>query len=322
VRLRLRRLAIRLRRHWLLAAGLAAVAGLVVAVRPAEVAAVLAEADPAVLALMLPCVLLLYVVHGAAWWVALRGLGAPVGLRRAIGVTYITQAFVFLPGGDLWRVPVVKDGGGEDVEAAVVAGSVVFDDLVYLFVMTFAMVPAVARAPALALPLAVLLAPQLAIFTILLWPRLYDHLAARVVRLGPARRFEPQLRVLGSSFRRLVTVRTLVPVVLLDLVCVALAVGLFGLALLAVHARGAGVQQVAFTYALGQVSAGLTVVPAALGAYESMMTGLMAVQGVAPAAAAVAALVYRAFNDVLMALLGLAGAVVARRARSGGLSAG
>jgi uncharacterized membrane protein YbhN (UPF0104 family) len=319
VLLRLRDLGHRLRRHWLLAAGLLAVAGLVVAVRPSEVAAVLTKADPAVLALMLPCVLLLYVFHGAAWWVALRGVGAPVGLRRAIAVTYITQAFVFLPGGDLWRVPVVKDGSGEEVEAAVVAGSVVFDDLVYLFLMTFAMVPALWRSPLLALPLAVLLAPQLAIFTILLWPRLYDRLAGRVVRVGPARRFEPQLLVLGSSFRRLVTVRTLVPVALLDLVCVALAVGLFGLALLAVHAGAPGVQQVAFTYALGQVSSGLTVVPAALGAYESMMTGLMAVQGVAPAAAAVAALLYRAFNDVLMALLGLGVAVVARRP---GVSAG
>jgi uncharacterized protein (TIRG00374 family) len=313
----LRDFASRLRRHWLVAVGLGAVAGLIVAVEPSKVARVLTGADPVALALMLPCVLLLYVVHGAAWWVALRGVGAPITFRRAIAVTYISQAFVFLPGGDLWRVPVVKDESAALVEAGAIAGTVVFDDLVFLFVLTFAMVPAVWRTPLLMLPLLALLLPQVAIFAILLWPRLYEWLSARVGRVGPARRFEPQLQMLGSSFRRLVTVRTIVPVVLLDLVCVALAVALFGLALIAAHAGGVGPQQVAFTYALGQVSAGLTVLPAALGAYEGMMTGLMAVQGVAPAAAAVAALLYRAFNDVLMALIGLAVAVTSERLRHG-----
>jgi uncharacterized membrane protein YbhN (UPF0104 family) len=272
-------------------------------------------ADPAALALMLPCVLLLYLFHGMAWWRALRGIDAQIGLRRAIEVTYISQAFVFLPGGDLWRVPVIRAGSGDVVETGAVAGTVVFDDLVFLLVLTFAMVPAVGRAPLLAVPLAVLLVPQVGIFGILLWPALYEWLATRVGSVGPLRRFDAQLQVLGPSFRRLVTVRTLVPVVALDLVCSALAIALFWLALGAVHAAGLGLQQVAFTYALGQVSAGLTVLPAALGAYEGMMTGLVAVQGVAPAAAALAALLYRAFNDVLMAVIGLAVSVVSERRR-------
>lgn len=310
-----RQVASRLRQHWLLVLGLVAVAALIVAVRPSDVARVVVDADPAVLALMLPCVLLLYMVHGAAWWVALKGVGAPVGLRRAIAVTFISQAFVFLPGGDLWRVPVVKDESGDLVEAGAIAGTVVFDDLVFLLVLTFGMVPAVGGAPLMALPLLALLLPQVVIFTILLWPRLYRYLASRVGRLGPARRFEPQLQLLGSSFRRLVTVRTLVPIVALDLAGAALSVSLFGLGLRAVHAGGVSAQQVAFTYALGQVSSGLAVVPAALGAYEGMMTGLMAAQGVAPAAAAVAALLYRAFNDVLMALIGLLVALASARAR-------
>src|SRR3984893_17012573 len=255
----------RIRRHWMVGVGLAAVAGLIVAVDPSNVARALAGADPVALALMLPCVLLLYLFHGLAWWRALRGIEAPVGVLRATEVTYISQAFVFLPGGDLWRVPVIKAGSGDLVETGAIAGTVVFDDLVFLFVLTFAMVPAVGRAPVLAVPLGVLLLPQVAIFGILLWP--------------------------------------------------ALAIGLFWLALRAVHASGLGLQQVAFTYALGQVSAGLTVLPAALGAYEGMMTGLIAVQGGAPAAAALAALLYRAFNDVLMAVIGLALSGLSERSR-------
>jgi hypothetical protein len=135
----------RLRRHWLVAVGLIAVGGLIVAVQPSNVGRVLEEADPAPLALMLPCVLLLYLFHGMAWWRALRGIDAPIGLRRAIEVTYISQAFVFLPGGDLWRVPVIKAESGDRVETGAVAGTVVFDDLVFFFVLTFAMVPAATR---------------------------------------------------------------------------------------------------------------------------------------------------------------------------------
>ncbi|MDQ6877312.1 MAG: hypothetical protein M3082_06370 [Candidatus Dormibacteraeota bacterium] len=43
------------------------------------------------------------------------------------------------------------------------------------------------------------------------------------------------------------------------------------------------------------------------------MTGFMAAQGVGLAAAAAAALIYRAVNDVLMALLGLILALVTNR---------
>jgi uncharacterized membrane protein YbhN (UPF0104 family) len=312
VRYVLRRLGGELRRHWVVAVGLLAVVTLLLAVQPARVAAVLTAADPVALALMLPCVLALYVVHGMAWWVALRGVGAPVTLRRAIGVTYISQAFVYLPGGDLWRVPVVSAESAGRVEAGAIAGTVIFDDLVFLFVLTFAMAPAAWATRVLLAPLGALLVPQLAIFAILLWARLYALLAGAVSRLGPARRFAPQLDLMGHSFRRLVTVRTAVPIVLLDAVAALLAIALFGLALRAVHAAAVGPSRVAFTYAFGQVGSGLTVLPAALGVYEGMMTGLMALQGVAPAAAAVAALLYRVFNDVLMAVVGLAVAVVSR----------
>jgi uncharacterized membrane protein YbhN (UPF0104 family) len=92
-------------------------------------------------------------------------------------------------------------------------------------------------------------------------------------------------------------------------------VTLYWLALTAVHARGIGLDQVAFTYATGQVLSGLTVLPGALGAYEGMMTGMIAVQGVALAAAAAAALLYRAVNDVLMALVGLSVALLSDRQR-------
>lgn len=308
-----RRLLTGLRDHWVVSVGLVAVAALVIAVDPAKLGRDLAAADGRAILLMLPVVLLLYLFHGVAWWIALRGARAPVGLRQAIRVSFISQAFDILPGGDLWRVAIAKAENGEPLDAGVVVATVVFDNLVYFFVLTFAMVPDVLLSPMLAVPLGIALAPQLAIFLILLWPRLYEFLAGPVGRIRLFKRFQPQLELLGPAFRQLVTARTVVPIVIVDAICAALAIGLFGLAVGAVHASGFGVRQVAFTYAGGQVLAGLTVLPAALGTYEGMMTGMMAVQGVAPAAAAAAAFIYRAINDVLMAVLGLGVAFVFER---------
>jgi uncharacterized membrane protein YbhN (UPF0104 family) len=304
--MKLHRLLAAVRDHWVVFVGLVAVAALIIAVDPAKVGRAVAGADLRAIAAMLPVVLLLYFFHGVAWSIALRGIGAPVGRRQAVRVTFISQAFVVLPGGDLWRVPIVRSESGEHLNAGAIAATVVFDNLVYFFVLTFAMVPAAVVSPVVRVPLAIALAPQLSIFVILLWPALYNRLAGWTGRQGLFRRFEPQLLVLGPSFQRLVRPRTLVPVVMVDLVCAVLANGLFGLGVYAVHATGVSVQQIAFTYATGQILSGLAVVPAALGAYEGMMTGMMAIQGVAPAAAAAAALLYRLVNDVLMALLGLA----------------
>lgn len=308
-----RRLLDILRDNWVVLAGILAIAALVIAVDPAKLGRALVDADARFVLLMVPTALLLYLLHGVAWWFALRGVRAPVGIRQAIVVSFISQAFVFLPGGDLWRVPIVKPEHGRHRDAGTIAATVVFDNLVYFFVLTFAMVPAVLRMPPLAAPLGIALLPQLTIFLILLWPRLYDFLAGHVGRTRLFKRFQPQLLLLGPAFRQLVTPRTIIPIVIVDAGCAVLATGLFGLAVTAVHASGVGFEHVAFTYASGQVLAGLTVVPGALGAYEGMMTGMMAVQGVAPAAAAAAAFIYRAVNDVFMAVVGLGVALVFER---------
>ncbi len=302
-----------LRDNWIVAVGLMAVVALVVAVDPVKLGRDLANAELAVVLLMLPTVIVLYLLHGVAWWIALHGIRAPVGIRQAITITFISQAFVFLPGGDLWRVPIVRSEGGQELGPGQLTATVVFDNLVYFFVLTFAMVPAAVRIPAFAVPLGLALLPQLAILGILLSPRLYRFLVDRLMRIRFLRRFEPELLLLGPAFQQLMTARTLIPIVAVDVGCAALATGLFALSVTSVHAAGFSLQQIAFTYSSGQVLAGLTSVPAALGLYEGMMTGFMAAQGVAPAVAAAAAFIYRGINDVLMAIVGLAIAFVFER---------
>ncbi|HUZ88557.1 MAG TPA: lysylphosphatidylglycerol synthase transmembrane domain-containing protein [Candidatus Acidoferrales bacterium] len=299
-----------LAKHWVALIGLAAVAALVISVDPSKVEYSLRRADMGEVALMLPVVVALYALHGVAWSIALRGLRLPIGVRRAIKVTLISQAFDLVPGGDLWRVPILKAESGSALEAGVLTAAVVFDDLVYFLVLTLGMVPAAVEVPWFRAALGAALLPQAAIFAILLWPGLYERLAQVVGSIRLFRRFQVQIDLLGPAFRRLVRARTVIPIVLVDALCAGLAIALFGLALAAVHATGASPERVSFTYASGQVLTGLTVLPGALGLYEGMMTGMMAVQGVAVAAAAAAALIYRLINDVLMAILGLGVALV------------
>jgi uncharacterized membrane protein YbhN (UPF0104 family) len=298
------------RGHWVTIVGVAAVAGLVVAVNPGKVALALSHASPLLLVAMLPVVLFLYCIRAVTWFVVVRAAGQPVGFGQAIRITFISQMFVFLPGGDLWKVPLVRLENGDRVDTGVLTGTVVFDDLIYLFVLTFAMVPLVIGTPLLSIPLGVALLPQLVIFAILLSPSVYGALASRVGNLRPFRRFRSELEVLGPSFRGLVRIPTTLTVIALDALAASLSISLFALALASVHGTGSDLLHVAFTYSASQVVTNLTVIPGALGAYEGMMTGAMALQGVAPAAAATGALLYRIGNDVLMALIGLAVALV------------
>ncbi|MHB8536969.1 MAG: lysylphosphatidylglycerol synthase domain-containing protein [Candidatus Dormibacteria bacterium] len=157
------------------------------------------------------------------------------------------------------------------------------------------------------------------IFAILLSPAVYRALSARVGNLRPFRRFRPELELLGPSFRSLVRVRTVLLVMALDVIAASLAIALFALALASVHATGSDLSHVAFTYSASQVVTNLTVIPGALGAYEGMMTGAMALEGVAPAAAATGTLLYRIANDVVMALIGVAIVLVYDRDRLGAI---
>ena len=187
-----RRLGESLRDHWVVLLGLLAVAALIIAVNPAKVGRAVAGADGRIVLLMAVVAVLLYVVHGVAWRIVLRGARAQVGWREAVRVVVISQAFDFLPGGDLWRIPIVNADDGGPLDAGMLAATVVFDDLMYYLVLTLFMIPAAVRIPPLRIALAIALLPQVLIFAILLWPRLNGWLVVQVIRIGPIRRVERQ----------------------------------------------------------------------------------------------------------------------------------
>ncbi|HLH67974.1 MAG TPA: lysylphosphatidylglycerol synthase transmembrane domain-containing protein [Candidatus Dormibacteraeota bacterium] len=302
-----------LRRNWLLLLGLAALSGLVIAVGPGRLGAALAHADRRVLVAMLPCVLAVYVLRALAWRVTLGRLGLNLSRRRTIRIMVAGQALIFLPGGDLWRVPVfvraeeVRDRGGE------LAASIVFEDLVFLALFSLAPLPLLAQAPAFTPVLLAALLGQALVWVLLSWPRAYSVAVRAATVVRPLARVSTQLGQLGPTFRHLARGEVLVRVVPADAVAVTLSFVLFALALRALHVTSVAFVKAAFVLALGQMVAGLSMLPAGLGANEAALTGLLVLTGVSPATGAAAALLYRGFSDVLMAALGLVSGLGLRR---------
>jgi uncharacterized membrane protein YbhN (UPF0104 family) len=277
----------------------------VIAVGPARLAAILSRADPVPLALMLPCVVALYCVRALAWRVALRRLGMDMGRWRAVRIVFAGEALIFLPGGDLWRTAVVSKAEGLHDHRGAIAASIVFDDIVFMGLFSLALVPALARARYLAPVVALVLGGELATWGLLLWSRGYTFMVRVASALPPLHRIADDLAELGPTFRRLASAGTLLRVGGLDALAAIMTFALFGLALAAVRTTGVRMDESAFVLAVAQILGGLTMVPAGLGAYEALLTGLLATVGVAPAAGAAAALLYRGFSDVLVGGLGL-----------------
>ena len=184
-----------------------------------------------------------------------------------------------------------------------------FDDLLYFFVLTLIMGVTMGRSLLLVIGFLALLVPQCIVFGILLSRRVFTLLSEAVLRWHRMDRLAPYVRSIGPTFRMLARPRIIVEVLAIDAVAALCAVLLFYLGLAAVHAH-VSFAHTAAVYAFGQVSSNYTVIPGALGVYEGLMTALIAVQGVSPALAAVGALLYRAANDVLMAVVGLAIALI------------
>lgn len=294
-----------LRRHWMVAIAVLSIAGLVLAVNPGKLWGVLERVQLRPLVLMLPCTVAIYVVRAFGWHVALRRTGVNISAHRSIVVMLAGQAMVFLPAGDLARVKMVRDTGASGHDAGEITGTIAFQELLYMTLMGFAVLPAIAQHPDIGGLVAIITLLQVGIFAVLLWERGYRFAVRAVERIRLLRRFDRELRDIRPAFVHLFEPRAGIPIVLFNALAVTLAFVLFLLALHAVGVTNIGFAKAAFIYALGHILAALTFLPGGVGAYEGILTAFMALQGVPPSEGAAAALLYRGFNDILMAIIGL-----------------
>ena len=294
------------RRGWLPALGVATLAGIVIAVNPVSLARVLRGLSPRDLAFMLPTVAGVYAFRALAWWTTLRRLDAGVGALRAFRVLIAARPLVFLPFGELGRIPVLEATGPVRAGAGQLVGTVAFQELIFLTLMGIAILPGIGLYPGLSPAVAVLLLLELGIVLVLFWERAFQGAVRLVERIGLLRRFDGELHDIRGAFLALFRGPTLLETVALNAAAVALAFALFMQSLHAVGATHVGFGEAAMVYALAFLLSSLSFIPGSLGVYEGIMTVFMALQGVPPAQGAAAALLYRGFNDGLVAAVGTA----------------
>jgi uncharacterized membrane protein YbhN (UPF0104 family) len=305
----LARLARLARRHWRLLAGVAALAGLVVAVNPGQLDAVVRNLQIRPLLLMPPTAIAIHAIRALGWRSALHRVGVTIGVGRAILVVLAARPFAFLPAGDLARVPLLQAGGAAVGRGGEVVATIAFQEVAFLTLMGLSVIPALGRLPWLGALVVVLLAADLAVWLVLLWGPAYRWARSWAERWKWLSRFHDDLDHLRPAFLRLFSAPTAARVLLSNAGAVALSFLLFKLALASAGQGQVGYPSAAFTYALAHILSGLSMLPGGLGAYEGILTGFLALQGIPPASGATAAILQRLFYDGFVALVGLAAAI-------------
>ena len=301
-----------LKEHWLPVLAGVSLTGLVIAVDPLRLVHLFLQADRRSILLMLPCTLAIYLFRSVAWWVTLRRIGADISLPRTIFVMFAGRTLMFIPTGDLARIPLVKEAGDTSANEGAIAGTIAFQELMYMMLVGLGVLPRIQDHPELILLVAAMISVHVGIFAILIWKRFYDWAVGVVERVRLLRRFDAQLRSLRPAFIRLTTPAVVAQALLWNAIAVFFLLLLFHLAVTAVAGPRLGFTQTTFAYALGHNLGGLSLLPSGLGAMEAIVAGLLVTQGLPFYKGVAGVILFRAANDVFSAVAGAGATLVIR----------
>lgn len=294
---------------------MACLVGLVVAVNPGSLGGVFRTTSVSLLLLMLPVTVGTYLARSLGWWFTLRAVGVKVDLAHATAVEFAGQTMVFMPTGDLARIALIKEVTGTRRSAGELTATIAFGELLFMTMMGMGVLPRVASHPDIALLVLLMVLVHLAVLTVLVWEPAHNWAIRVVEKVRFLRRFDTQMRSIRPAFIELLHVRVVVPVVACNAVAVFLSYLLFFLALHAVGQTQVTLPAAAFVLALSFVISGISLIPGGVGPFEGLLTVLMIANGVPVAAGAAAGLLFRGFNDILMAGAGAIFLVLIRRGR-------
>jgi uncharacterized membrane protein YbhN (UPF0104 family) len=291
-----------LKRYWAELFALAGLLALVLGVNPLKLGRVFSHVQWEPALLMVPVAIALYVSRGTAWWIALRSVGERVSFGQTQLIEFAGQVMIILPMGDLARVAMVR-GGSRDRGAGAITATVALQELTYMMLMSFGALPQIVQRPNVALLMLATTLGFLAVFLVILWEPAYERAIRLVERVGLLRRFDQQLHEIRPAFVRICHWRTLLPLLGVQAVAALLSFLLFYLALLSL---GLHVSYITAVFVLGvsYTFAAVSFLPLGIGAFEGLLTVIMLTYGIPAAAGAAAGLLYRGYNDVLMAVIG------------------
>ena len=304
-----------LRHHLMEVIAIACLLALVLAVNPAALGGVFRKTNVTLLLLMLPVTAGTYLARSLGWWFTLRAVGVKVNLPHATAVEFAGQTMVFMPTGDLARIALIKEVSGTRRTAGELTATIAFNELLFMTVMGLGVLPRVASHPDVAVLVVIMVLVHLLVLTVLVWGPAYNWAIGVVEKVSVLKRFDKQLRSIRPAFIELLHVRVVVAVLGCTVVAVGLSYLLFYLSLHAVGQTEVSFIAAAFVLALSFVISGISLIPGGVGPFEGLLTVLMITNGVPVAAGAAAGLLFRGFNDILMAAVGAVFLVLIRRGR-------
>lgn len=291
-----------LRRFWAEAFALVGLIALIVGVNPLQLGHVFSRIQWHEALLMIPVTFGIYLCRGTAWWIALRGVGEHISFRHTQLIEVAGQVMIFLPMGDLTRVAMVRATDRERGVGAITA-SVALQELTYMLLMSFGALPQIVQRHNVALLMMAMMLGFIGVFVVLLWKPAYERAIRLVEHVRLLRRFDKQLHEIRPAFVRLCRWRVLVPVLAFQALAALLSFLLFYLALLAIGLKVSYITAV-FVLGVSYTFAAISFLPMGIGAFEGLLTVIMLTFGIPAASGAAAGLLYRGYNDVLMAAVG------------------
>ena len=292
------------RRYWAESFAAVSLIALIVGVNPLQLGHVFGRIDWRIALLMVPVVFAVYLARGWAWFVALRAVGEHVGFVQTQVVELAGQVMIVLPMGDLARVAMVRDTDREHGVGTLTA-TVAIQELLFMLFVSFGALPRLAEQPSVALVMILTMLAFLSVFVILLWEGAYERAVRLVEHLKALRRFDRQLHEIRPAFVQLCRPRNLIPIALLQALAALLSFLLFFLAMRSIGLDSVSYVNAVFVLGVSYTFGAISFLPLGIGAFEGLLTVILLTLGIPPAVGAATGLIYRGYNDVLMAMVGL-----------------
>jgi uncharacterized protein (TIRG00374 family) len=280
---------------------LAILALIVEYVHPSELGSALSRFHLAYLPLVLLLSLAYYLLKGYQWHLFLKPLKLDHGAVETILIYFAGQPTAILPLGELSRAFILRQHA--KVSLGEVSATVVVQELLYPIGLIAAALPGAGQFPGAQAAVIVALLGIIAISTILLWPRAFTFVMRFAVRVPLIRRYSADLMSLHRDVIFIARRPATLGPALLGPVAALIAIAMFYFTIRSVGVE-VGVYQAAFVYAVAHLAGGVSLLPGGIGAYEGSMTLLLVAFGVATPVAAAIAILNRAFDRLLVTVVG------------------
>ncbi|MGH7705443.1 MAG: lysylphosphatidylglycerol synthase transmembrane domain-containing protein [Candidatus Dormibacteria bacterium] len=281
-----------------------AILGLIVEyVRPADLGHALERFHLGYLPIVLALSLGYYLLKGYQWHLFLKPLKLDHGAVETILIYLAGQPTAILPLGELSRAFILRQHA--KVNLGEVSATVVVQELLYPIGLVAAALPGAGQFPGAQVAVGVALAGIIAISTVLLWPRAFSLVMRYALRVPVIRRYSADLEALHRDVIFIARRPATLGPALLGPLAAVIAIAMFYFTARSVGVE-VGVYQIAFVYAIAHLAGGITLLPGGIGAYEGSMTFLLVAFGVASPVAAAVAILNRAFDRLLVTLVGTA----------------